>query len=130
MEHIYTPEDLEMIKTDLYNNKLCQSFNRSDLDRLSNETLIRLYFERTGMTPADFSKYFVNYTGVLPSKDGAFYKASRPVDHGYFGWGMINMGENDTLLWIPNEHLEYHTNRLASGLIAIRKVEKDETLYN
>lgn len=124
IEDEYTEEMYEMIKTEMYNHKLCQSFNRSDLERLPNKTLKKLYWEMERMTPADFSKYFIDWTGILPSKDGAFYKASRPVDHGYFGWGMISMGEENTLLWIPNEHKEYHTNRLASGLIAIQQVEK------
>lgn len=131
MEHEYTPEDLQLIKHEIYINKLQDNFSESDLDRISPKHLVKLYLEmnETDLCLSDFQKHFISWYGILPTKSGKFYRASRSVDHGYFGWGMINMGEYDKLLWIPDNHLDYHRARLASGLIAITEVDRSTTIY-
>lgn len=122
MNHEYTPEDIQMIKQAIF-PYLQSIYKIEDLDGLSVETIANLYDIHCGLTANEFVNKFCNITKILPTCEGAYFKGSSEIYSGYFGWGMINLNWIEpNLVWIPEGYIEYHTQRLASGLIALKKV--------
>jgi len=122
MNYEYTPEDIATM------NKLLMDYLRgtyytSDLEDIPLETLEVLYALYNKKEGNEFVTEFCRITKKLPTYDGAYFKASRPVDSGYFSWGLIDLSwVEPNLVWMPVDYIEYHTNRLASGLIALKNV--------
>lgn len=121
----YTSEHIELMKKEIY-NLVSTAYSFEDVNSVDDKYIILMFEDdkrHNRQNSGEFASFFTFVTGKMPTKPGKYFITSRPDYKSYLSWGMIDMSfHTPNMVWMPEEHIIYHRERLLSGLISTTEV--------